>query len=75
VSESNAADDTTAVGPDRDWAGEPERRPAEARQSSDHDAGGDPACWASRVCPHCGLFVPHEPPILCPRCGTMIGVD
>ena len=39
------------------------------------DIGGDPVCWAPRVCPDCGLFVPGEPPIRCPRCGAMVGVD
>ena len=39
------------------------------------DLGGDPVCWAPRVCPDCGLFVPVEPPTVCPRCGGMVGVD
>ena len=39
------------------------------------DLGGDPVCWAPRVCPDCGLFVPGEPPTVCPRCGGMVGVD
>jgi hypothetical protein len=39
------------------------------------DSIGDPVCWAPRVCPDCGLFVPAEPPTSCPRCGAMIGVD
>ncbi|MGS0686003.1 hypothetical protein ACVBEQ_12790 [Nakamurella sp. GG22] len=39
------------------------------------DTGGDPVCWAPRVCPECGLFVPVEPPTTCPRCGTTVGVD
>ena len=40
-----------------------------------HDVGGDPVCWAPRVCPDCGLFVPVEPPTVCPRCGAAVGVD
>jgi|GEM_PF-743857 len=48
---------------------EPERSPETS------DFGGDPACWAPRVCPDCGLFVPVEPPTTCPRCGAMVGVD
>jgi hypothetical protein len=24
-------------------------------------AGGDPACWADRVCPECGALGPHRP--------------
>ena len=39
------------------------------------DFGGDPVCWAPRVCPDCGLFVPKEPPTQCPRCGAMVGID
>jgi rubrerythrin len=39
------------------------------------DLGGDPVCWAPRVCPDCGLFVPVEPPTVCPRCGALVGVD
>ena len=39
------------------------------------DLGGDPVCWAPRVCPDCGLFVPVEPPTVCPRCGGLVGVD
>ena len=39
------------------------------------DLGGDPVCWAPRVCPDCGLFVPVEPPTSCPRCGARVGGD
>ncbi len=42
---------------------------------ADTDTGGDPVCWAPRVCPECGLFVPVEPPTTCPRCGATVGVD
>lgn len=39
--------------------------------------GGDPACWLSRVCPECGLFLEDDvftdaaAPI-CPRCGSPV---
>lgn len=39
------------------------------------DFGGDPVCWAPRVCQECGLFVPIEPPTVCPRCGAGVGID
>jgi rubrerythrin len=48
---------------------------AEQDLDPDDDLGGDPVCWAPRVCPDCGLFVPKEPPTQCPRCGAMVGVD
>lgn len=38
----------------------------------DDDEGGDPACWANRVCPECGLFSVVEPPTTCERCGETI---
>ena len=36
--------------------------------------GGDPACWADRVCPVCGLLDErerHDP--RCPHCGAIDG--
>jgi len=65
--------DTEGVQPGRLFAPEPIEPPPVA--SEEPDVGGDPACWAPRVCPDCGLFVPGEPPIRCPRCGAMVGVD
>lgn len=32
--------------------------------------GGDPACWAHRVCPRCGTFNEAERPRVCESCGT-----
>jgi DNA-binding MarR family transcriptional regulator len=37
------------------------------------DAGGDPACWASRVCPACGRLderAPAQRDGRCPHCGA-----
>ena len=50
----------------------PEQQPGPALDLE--DLGGDPVCWAPRVCPDCGLFVPVEPPTTCPRCGAMVRV-
>ena len=36
------------------------------------DEGGDPACWANRVCPACGRLADDEPPTRCPECATEI---
>lgn len=38
----------------------------------DEDEGGDPACWANRVCPACGRLADDEPPTTCAECGTEI---
>ena len=38
--------------------------------------GGDPACWADRVCPACGLLderAPDERDGTCPHCGATEG--
>jgi len=53
---------------------EPENDPADLAPDAG-DFGGDPVCWAPRVCPDCGLFVPKEPPTQCPRGGAMVGID
>jgi rubrerythrin len=53
---------------------EPDVDPAE-HVPAPEDLGGDPVCWAPRVCQDCGLFVPKEPPTQCPRCGAMVGID
>ena len=53
----------------------PAVEPARLQQVDPADLGGDPVCWAPRVCPDCGLFVPGEPPTVCPRCGVMVGMD
>ncbi len=39
------------------------------------DAGGDPACWLSRVCPDCGRFAEDEDASHCARCGHALERD
>jgi rubrerythrin len=34
--------------------------------------GGDPACWAHRVCPECGRLNEAEAPTVCERCGASL---
>jgi len=34
------------------------------------DEGGDPACWAARVCPDCGQLATGQAPQTCDRCGA-----
>jgi hypothetical protein len=41
----------------------------------EEEAGGDPVCWLSRVCPECGLFSEEKPPARCTRCGAEIPLD
>jgi hypothetical protein len=36
----------------------------------DPDEGGDPACWANRVCPECGRLNDAERPVVCENCGA-----
>jgi hypothetical protein len=37
----------------------------------DHsDEGGDPACWAHRVCQACGRLNEAERPTVCEACGA-----
>lgn len=45
--------------------------PAPARPDEPDD-GGDPACWAARVCPACGRLADEDPPTRCPACGELI---
>ncbi|WP_209309112.1 hypothetical protein [Blastococcus sp. CT_GayMR16] len=47
----------------------PEPRPARP------DDGGDPACWARRVCPACGRLADQDPPTRCPGCGAELPDD
>ena len=44
-----------------------------AAGAPDREEGGDPACWANRVCPECGRLADASPPTACPRCGAQIG--
>lgn len=37
--------------------------------SDEVESGGDPACWADRVCPDCGAVAEDERGPACPRCG------
>jgi hypothetical protein len=34
------------------------------------DEGGDPACWAARVCAECGRLNEARDPEICEACGT-----
>ena len=34
--------------------------------------GGDPACWAARVCPDCGRLADADPPTTCAACGRQL---
>lgn len=37
------------------------------------ETGGDPACWANRVCPACGAFNETPGTATCPTCGRNFG--
>lgn len=45
---------------------------ASGDEAVESDAGGDPVCWLSRVCPECGLFVEGT---VCARCGATLPED
>ena len=34
------------------------------------ELGGDPACWARRVCQACGRLNEAERPVVCEACGA-----
>jgi hypothetical protein len=36
--------------------------------ATEHEEGGDPACWAHRVCPECGRLNQAEHPDACEAC-------
>jgi hypothetical protein len=40
------------------------------REQIDDDEGGDPACWAARVCPECGRLNDARDPETCEACGA-----
>ena len=42
----------------------------EDARRTDSDTGGDPACWARRVCPACGRLAEEDPPTTCAACGA-----
>lgn len=41
----------------------------------DREEGGDPACWARRVCPRCGRLNDAERPLVCQECGEAFDVE
>lgn len=43
----------------------PETDPVDVRES-----GGDPVCWANRVCAECGRFADVADPEVCEVCGA-----
>jgi hypothetical protein len=43
---------------------------ATSSRASEEDAGGDPACWARRVCAECGRLNEAERPLVCEACGA-----
>ena len=36
------------------------------------ELGGDPACWAHRICPECGRLNDVERPVVCEGCGERL---
>ena len=46
-----------------------------AGDAPEEDAGGDPVCWLSQVCPDCGLLVEAPPPAVCERCGATVPAE
>jgi hypothetical protein len=43
-----------------------------AGKQSAREEGGDPVCWAERVCPACGRLADENPPTRCAACGGLI---
>jgi len=39
------------------------------------DEGGDPACWASLLCPNCGAVPDSRTATVCQRCGQPFPAD
>ena len=39
------------------------------------EEGGDPACWASLLCPNCGAVPDSQTATVCQRCGEPYPVD
>jgi hypothetical protein len=48
---------------------------SDSRPLPPDDEGGDPACWARRVCPACGRLADEDPPTRCPACGADLPDD
>ena len=49
---------------------EEERAGVSSSPATEHEEGGDPACWAHRVCPECGRLNQAEHPDACEACGA-----
>ncbi len=47
-----------------------ERAGVSSSGATGHEEGGDPACWAHRVCPECGRLNEGEHPQTCEACGA-----
>lgn len=43
---------------------------SESSRDTEREQGGDPACWANRVCPECGRLNEAEHPVVCEACGA-----
>jgi rubrerythrin len=48
----------------------PKQREPDFRATDVTDMGGDPACWAHRVCQQCGRLNEAERPEVCESCGA-----
>ena len=46
-----------------------ERAGVSSSSAAEREDGGDPACWAHRVCPECGRRNQAEHPDTCEACG------
>ena len=51
-----------------------ERATVPSSPPTEHENGGDPACWAHRVCPECGRLSQAEHPDACEACGAAFPV-
>jgi len=51
-----------------------ERASVPLSPATEHEEGGDPACWAHRVCPECGRLNQAEHPDTCEACGAAFPV-
>ena len=50
---------------------QPKQDEADVRAAAMTDMGGDPACWAHRVCQKCGRLNDAERPAVCETCGAV----
>lgn len=51
-----------------------ERARVPSSPATEYEDGGDPACWAHRVCPECGRLNQAEHPDACEACGAAFPV-